>query len=118
MKGEIILPIDDGRYKFVQLYIDKVLFLKIGDLTYYHYELLTEIIKGCKAEPPIKISFVYDIPAVVGHRYNVVGMGYVTKRGNAFHFTRGSYHYPEMGVDIEHLEKCKALIPEGTIFSC
>jgi len=113
MAEDIQFPQTDEA-KIVQLYIDQNrVILRAGSNKRDHSQILKSALEefGLVSYPTVKI-FGEQVPALAGDNYRVVGMGWCTRVGECFSFYGDSMSY-EIGLDLEHLERCREALPSG-----
>ena len=111
---QIELPQDGRLYKIVQLYVDGTPRLETGSASAdTHASILERTLKELGVSYGTIRSLEHEIPALGGKDkpYEVVGMGYLKRELRGIVIYGRSEEY-KIGVNKEHIDRCKPLIQE------
>lgn len=111
MENDVQLP-EKGFAKVVQLFIGGRPVLRFGNADGWHSQILESALKEFNLSYQIQKIEGKIVPLLVGEKYQAVGMGMCNRHGSEILINGNSGDY-EIGINKEHIEQCKSLIPKG-----
>ncbi|TRZ54219.1 hypothetical protein D4Q76_02820 [archaeon] len=113
MEHVIELP-ESGYYKVVQILAGGLPHLPFNYIGHYHRDILRKFLEGRKIPFETIEIMGKNCPVSKGAEYEVVGMGELIRKDNKISFSGDSMDY-SMGINPEHIEKCKPYFTDKTL---